>query len=378
VIDLGPMPAVNNLLEAPDAACPTWPLQVVFCRACTLVQITEAPPPDLLFRDYCYFSSQSETMVEHARGLVDRFVAPGTRVVEIASNDGYLLRHAQEKGAEVLGIDPARNVAAHAEAAGVPTRCDYFDEGLARQLLDEIGPADVLFANNVLAHVPDPNEIVAGIAILLARDGVAHVEVPYVVGMIDQGAFDTIYHEHHCYFSVTALRALVHRHGLRLADVEVVPIHGGSLHLKVAREGDEAAAEAMCSDEAARGVGDDAFYASFESGVRHLEVRLSEEIDRFGTVAGFGCAAKAVVLLNTFRLGPERVAWVADVSPHKQGRWVPGTRQPIVHPRRLVEEAPDACILFPWNIAGEIRRRNAAYTDGGGRFIVPIPEVTIA
>jgi SAM-dependent methyltransferase len=378
VVDLGRLPLVNDLAASPDAACPRWPLRVVFCRDCSLVQITDAPPPEAMFRRYCYFSSQSRTMVAHAGGLVRRFVRPGARVLEVASNDGYLLAQAQAAGATVLGVDPAENVAAAANARGVPTRCAYFDRATARAVRDDWGPADVLFANNVLAHVPDPNELAAAIGIALAADGTAHVEVPYVVPMVRDGAFDTIYHEHHCYFSVTALRVLFHRHDLRLRDVRVVDVHGGSLHLQVARAGAETAAERLVEDERRLGIGDDRFYAPLARRVPRRRAELARALDEYEWVAAYGAAAKGVVLLNVCGLEADRIRWVADVSPHKQGRYVPGTGQPIVPPARLVEDTPPACLLLPWNLREEIVAGNRAYVERGGRFIVPMPEVAPA
>ncbi len=380
VIDLGLMPLVNNLLDSPDQPCGRWPLKVVFCRACSLAQLTETPPPDAMFGEYLYFSSQSQTMVAHAGDLVQRHVRRGDRVVEVASNDGYLLAQAQSRGAEVLGVDPARNIAAYANARGVPTRCEYFNGATGAAIAGEWGRCDALFANNVLAHVPDPNEIAAGIRAALAPRGRAHIEMPYIRRMIAGGAFDTIYHEHRCYFSVAALQSLFRRHGLAVADVEVIPIHGGSLHLVVTHAGhdvDESRANAMVAEERAAGLFEDRFYADFAARVRGLRERLLATMRSFGSVCAYGAAAKGVVLLNSFGIDAEQVPWVADVSPHKQGRFVPGTRQEIVAPSVLVERKPDAALLLPWNIRDEIVRRNRAYLDQGGRFIVPIPEVVL-
>jgi SAM-dependent methyltransferase len=375
VIDLGPMPLVNNLLDAAKDACPTWPLKVVFCRDCALAQLTESAPADEMFRDYRYFSSQSRTMVEHAGRLVQRFVTPGQRVVEIASNDGYLLRHAIERGATVLGVDPAENVVAHAVRSGVPTRCDYFGPAAAVAIRDEFGLADVMFANNVLAHVDEPHEIAAGIAAVLADDGVAHVEVPSLRRLVEGCTFDTIYHEHHCYFSAIALRALFAEHGLVVKDVEEIEIHGGSLHLQVAREGDESAIDAMCDAERAAGLHRDAWYADFTERVHAARDELHRTLKDHRTVAAYGAAAKGIVLLNAFGLDRRRIPWVADVSPHKQGRFVPGTRQEVVPPERLLEERPDACLLLPWNLREEIVARQAEYLERGGVFVVPLPTV---
>ncbi|MHC5022857.1 MAG: methyltransferase domain-containing protein [Planctomycetota bacterium] len=377
VIDLGSLPLVNNLLEDPGAPCPRWPLRVVFCRGCSLVQLTEAPSPDSMFRDYAYFTGQSATMVEHAAWLVERHVQPDQRVVEIASNDGYLLVHAQRRGAHVLGVDPAANLAAHAGRRGIPTRCAYFDESEAASILAEDGLADVIFANNVLAHVPDPGALARGIRTLLSPDGLAHVEVPYLVGIIESGAFDTIYHEHQCYFSASALRRLFNDAGLSVVDVSHVPVHGGSLHLVIAHEGDETGIAHLCREEVRLGLFDDAFYEGFADRVDRLRQTLHETMQPFDVVAGYGAAAKSVVLLNTFDIQRDRLPWIADVNPHKQGRFVPGTGQPVVPPDRLVEAKPDACILFPWNLREEITAQQRGYLDAGGRFIVPIPEVEV-
>ena len=377
VIDLGLMPLVNNLPKHPDDPYPRWPLKVVFCRECSLAQLTNAPPPQEMFDEYLYFSSQSQTMLEHAGRLVNRFVNPGQRVLEIASNDGYLLKQARDSGAVVLGVDPAHNIAAFANEQGVPTLAEYFSAALADQIVSTWEHADVIFANNVLAHVPDPNEIAAGIKIALARGGIAHIEVPYLVRMIELGAFDTIYHEHQSYFSLTALKPMFNRHGLRMIAVELVDVHGGSLHVQMAHDGDESRADQMIEEEQRLGVHDDFFYRDFAQRVWRLRDELVNTIAPFTTVVGYGAAAKGVVLLNAFGLDVSRIPWIADVSPHKQGRHVPGTRQPIVSPDELIRQQPDAALLLPWNIKGEVVRRNSLYLNQGGCFIVPIPEVQI-
>ncbi len=299
------------------------------------------------------------------------------RVVEIASNDGYLLRYAAERGAAVLGVDPAENIARHANASGVPTMCAYFDENTALRIRDDLGPADVIFANNVLAHVPDPNNIVAGIRLLLAEDGLAHLEMPSLLRLIESRAFDTIYHEHYSYFSACALRTLFDQHGLRIVDLHEIDIHGGSFHVTVAHNGDENQAEAMCEDERSRGIFSDNYYADFSHRVMELKEGLLAAFGEFSSVTAFGAAAKGIVLLNCFGLDAEVIPWVADVSPHKQGRFVPGTRQIIVEPERLLHDMPDACLILPWNIRSEICRRNHDYTNRGGRFIVAIPEIAV-
>lgn len=377
VIDLGPMPLVNNLMRSENEIAPRWPLHVVFCRACSLMQLTETPPPGAMFDEYLYFSSQSQTMVEHAKGLVHRFVKPGDRVLEIASNDGYLLKHAIGKAKDVLGVEPAKNIAAYANSIGVPTRCAYFNRETAEQLRAEWGEADAMIANNVLAHVPDPNEIAAGIAVMLSASGVAHIECPSAIRMIESCAFDTIYHEHYSYFTLTALKSLFNRHGLKIVGIELLPIHGGSFHVQIARDGDEREVLKQVENERKRGVCDDRFHRDFAERVQRIRRELDNAINQFKRVVAMGAAAKGIVLLNAFDLRSDRIAWVADVSPHKQGRFVPGTGQPIVSPDRLLLERPDAALLLPWNLRDEILERNRGFRDQGGRFIVPIPSVEI-
>ena len=374
VLDLGAVPLVNNLLRCRDDECERYPLRVVFCRACTLSQLTETVSPRVLFDDYRYFSAQSQTMLAHAAALVERFVEPGQRVCEIASNDGYLLRHALERGATVLGVDPARNVADHAIASGIPTRCDYFNSAVAQEIARDWGRPDVMFACNVLAHVPDPNEIAEGIARLLAPDGVAHVEVPWIGSLVRDGAFDTIYHEHYSYFSVAALRALFSRHALKMTAIDLMPIHGGSLHIQLRRErGEDAEIEQWLRRERESGLCDGSFASRLADRVALVREGVHDLIHRHGQIGGFGAAAKATVLLNVLGLGRDQVPWVADVSPHKQGWFIPGTLQEVVRPDRLTEAQPRACLIFPWNIADEIARRNPLYLERGGRFFVAVP-----
>jgi len=387
VIDLGPMPLVNGLLPHRDHPCPRHPLRVVCCRRCRLGQLTETVRPDLMFRDYCYFSSQARTTIRHARRLVAAHVRPGDRVVEIASNDGYLLQHAAARGATVLGVDPARNVVEAARAAGVPTECAYFNRETAGGIMTSFGAADVIFANNVLAHVPDPHEMVAGIAILLAEDGVAHVEVPDFGCLLSGGAFDTIYHEHASYFSLGSLRTLFAQHDLAVVGVDLIDIHGGSWHLRVTRlhhaprhaprhatrAGDTGAVDAACDRETTGGrFGPDVF-SRFRAGVDEAKRRLLADVDGSRSIGAYGAAAKGVVRLNAFGLDCDRIPWVADASPHKQGRYIPGTGQPVVAPARLLEEQPEACLLLAWNLEDEIAAANRSYLDRGGVFLTPRP-----
>ena len=387
VLSLGEMPLANSLV-APghlDEPEPRFPLDLAFCPSCSLVQITETVPPDLLFRDYVYFSSYSDTMLRHAADLVDELVeerdlGPESLVVEAASNDGYLLGFYRERGVQVLGIEPARNVAAVAEGRGIPTIADFFDSSLAERLVDERTRADVFHAHNVLAHVAGLNDFVAALSAVLADDGIAVIEVPYVKDMLDRCEFDTIYHEHLCYFSVTALDALVGRHGLALLDVGRVPIHGGSLRLRVGHEGASEPATGvseLLAEEQRWGVADVETYRAFAAKVRRLERELLGLLHTLRSngarIAGYGAAAKGSTLLNVFGIGPETVEFVVDRSTQKQGRYMPGVRIPIGPPERLLTEMPDYVLLLAWNLADEVVAQQSDYRERGGRFIVPLP-----
>jgi SAM-dependent methyltransferase len=385
------MPLANALLQADELGRPEtrYPLDLVFCPECTLVQITETVPPETLFRDYVYFSSVSETMVRHAEALVSRLVrerrlGPRSLVVEVASNDGYLLQHYLSQGVPVLGIEPARNIAEVAERErGVPTLTEFFGAELARRLRAEGRCADVLHAHNVLAHVADLNGFVEGVGQLLRDGGVAVVEAPYLKDMIDRCEFDTIYHEHLCYFSLTALDHLFRRHALVVQGVERLKIHGGSLRLFVGDGTEEVSAEvaAMLAEEAAWGIGRPEFYRAFAGQVDTLCESLRSLLNRLRAegkrIAAYGAAAKGATLLNALGLRPGTIEFVVDRSQHKQGRFLPGVRLPIHPTERLLEDKPDYVLLLAWNLADEVLAQQEAYRNRGGRFIVPVPEVSI-
>jgi SAM-dependent methyltransferase len=396
ILSLGRTPLANALLTAEQLAETelTFPLDLVFCPACSLVQITETVPPEQLFREYFYLSSFSDTMLRHAEELAARFIpARGldaeSLVMEVASNDGYLLQYYRRAGVPVLGIEPATNIARIAtEERGIPTVCEFFGAELAAKLEAGGQRADVIHANNVLAHVADLNGFVRGLEILLKDEGVAVIEAPYVKEMIDHREFDTIYHEHLCYFSLTALDSLFRRHGLRIQDVELLPLHGGSL-LVVA--GKERAVEAgggvgervtrMLAEEAAWGVGRMEFYRGFGQEVARLREELLALLTGLKAegkrIAVYGASAKGSTLLNYFGLGRETLDYVVDRSTVKQGYYTPGTHLPIRAPETLVAEMPDYVLLLTWNFAAEILAQQSAYRERGGHFILPIPEVKI-
>jgi SAM-dependent methyltransferase len=392
VLSLGTTPLANSLVrdreEGPEDR---YPLELVFCPSCTLVQITETVPPDKLFSDYLYFSSFSDTMLAHARELVTRFattrsLGPASLAVEVASNDGYLLQYYQARGIPVLGIEPAQNVARVAiEEKKIATIAEFFGLDLARRLSREGHRADILHANNVLAHVADLNGFVAGIREVLKDGGLAALEFPYVGDMVDRLEFDTIYHEHLCYFSVSALMHLFGRHGLKIVGAERVPIHGGSILLQATRvEAPDVAQPSLAkllAEEKERGLETMAFYRGFARRVWELKDQLTSLVARLKaegrTIAAYGAAAKGSTLLNVFGIGAETLDFVADRSSYKQGRYMPGVRIPIVAPEHLLESMPDYTLLLTWNFADEILAQQAEYRRRGGKFIVPIPQVNV-
>jgi SAM-dependent methyltransferase len=362
---------------------PRYPLDLAFCPRCSLVQILITVPPEEIFERYSYYSSFSETLLSHSREhvgqlIAERHLGPDSLVIELASNDGYLLRNFVEQGIPVLGIDPAAGPADVAEAIGVPTLREFFGAEVAARLKAQGKVADVVIANNVLAHVPDVNGFVEGIAIILADDSVAEIEVPYVRDLIDRLEFDTIYHEHLCYFSITALDTLFRRHGLWLERIQAVPIHGGSLRLTVGRHPDErGSVTAYLEQEEADGLNRIDYYREFAGRVaevrRGLRTRLLELRSGGSRIAAYGAAAKGTVLLNSSAIGSDLIDFVADKNPHKQGKFMPGVGIPIVPPERLLQESPDYALLLVWNLRDEVVREQRAYLEAGGRFIIPIP-----
>jgi SAM-dependent methyltransferase len=388
VLDLGDMPLSDGFVTAADLAGPRgqrrFPLEVAFCEHCSLVQILETVPPETLFcDDYPYYSSVSDSWLLHCRRsaealIAERRLGPGNLVMEVASNDGYMLKNFVERGISVLGIDPAAGPAREAERRGVPTLCSFFGQRLAEELRHQGLRADVVLGNNVLAHVADLNGFVQGLARVLKEDGVAVIECPYVVDLVEQREFDTIYHEHLCYFSVTALDALFSRHGLHLVRVDRLPTHGGSLRLFAQLgPGPRPTVEALLDEERRKGVDGGAYYQDFAGRVRAFKAELGgmlAELRREGRrIAAYGAPAKGTILLNYVGLGKDTVAFAVDRNVHKHGKFIPGVEIPIYPPERVLEGDVDYLLILPWNLRDEIMAQQQQFKARGGRFIIPLP-----
>lgn len=386
VLDLGRLPLSDGLV--PGGASredePVYPLTLVWCKDCSLVQILETVEPTTLYgSEYPYYSSFSPALVEHARrnveGIIERTGASeDSLVVELASNDGYLLQWFAKEGIPVLGIDPAPGPAAAAQDRGIPTLCEFFTVELAERLAREGRRADVVVGNNVLAHVPDQNAFVEAISMLLSPEGLVVMEFPYVRDLIDKCEFDTIYHEHHCYFSVHAVQTLFRRHGLELVKVEHLSIHGGSIRVYLSgSDAPDDSVSRFLAEEISAGVLRSGYYEQFaseatriRSGLRELLERLKRDGKR---IAAYGAAAKGAILLNFCGIDDSLLDYVVDRNHHKHGWEMPGVRIPIHPPEHLREETPDYLLILAWNFKDEIVDQQSWFPASGGRFIVPIP-----
>jgi SAM-dependent methyltransferase len=390
-VDLGRSPLANSFLAAADLARtePLYPLHARVCARCLLVQLPQVETPERIFGSYLYFSSYSESWLRHAetfaRAALARYhLGPASLVLEVGSNDGYLLQYFAAAGVPALGVEPATNVAAAATAKGLRTVNRFFGLGAARELAGEWGRADLVVANNVLAHVPDLNDFVAGLAAALKPAGVLTAEFPHVLRLILENQFDTIYHEHFCYFSLHALEGVLGGHGLRVFSVDTLPTHGGSLRVHAASAGSHAedgSVQAIRDLERAHGLDQLSTYLGFGEAARKVRERLAPmlgEARRQGRpVAAYGAAAKGNTLLNYCGIGSDLIDYVADRNPHKQGLFLPGSRIPVVPPEKLRETRPALVLVLPWNLLEEILEQLPFVRGWGGRFAVAIPEPRI-
>jgi 2-polyprenyl-3-methyl-5-hydroxy-6-metoxy-1,4-benzoquinol methylase len=365
-------------------------LELLICSNCLLVQLDAFETPDAIFSNYSYFSSFSDTWLEHARSYVETICNQHkfdhkSQIVEIASNDGYLLKEFVRRKIPALGIEPAVNVAKVAQDAGVPTINKFFGSALARELVGQGLGADLLIANNVLAHVPDLNDFVSGFKILLKPKGVLTIEFPHLLRLMEGVQFDTVYHEHFSYFSFLAAEKLMASHGLQIFDVERLATHGGSLRLYVTHRENPVThgggVSSLREEELSAGLVSVDGYRTFPAMVRRVRRKLlrflldAEEGGK--VVVGYGAPAKAVTLLSYCGVGPDLLQFTVDRSPHKQGRLLPGSRLPIYEPDRIKEAKPDYILIFPWNIKDEIIGQLSYARSWGAKFVVPIPELEI-
>ena len=392
-VDLGMSPLCESYIspEQLNSMEPFYPLHAFVCPECFLVQLEEYVDPGSIFSEYAYFSSYSDSWLKHARNYVEMAIErfsldEQSHVVELASNDGYLLQYFVAAGIPSLGIEPAKNVAKVALEKGVPTLTDFFGEALADRLLAEDKQADLLLGNNVLAQVPDLNDFIKGMKILLKPGGVVTMEFPHLVRLMEENQFDTIYHEHFSYFSFFTAEKIFAAHGLTIFDVEQLETHGGSLriyacHVEDSSKSISSAVNALRSHETAIGINRLETYAKFEENVKETKRKLLEFLittKRCGKkIAGYGAPGKGNTLLNYCGVRTDFLDYTVDRNPYKQGMFLPGTHIPIFSPEKIEETKPDYLVILPWNFKGEIMEQMSYISEWGGQFVVPIPEVSV-
>ncbi len=390
--DLGMSPLSNSYLKEEQLHTmePFFPLHAYVCDACYLVQLEEFQTPSDIFSDYAYFSSYSDAWLAHARNYAEHIVSDfdiggSSLVVELASNDGYLLKYFAERDIPVLGIEPAANVAEVAVAKGVPTLVKFFGEETAKALAGEGRRADLVIGNNVLAHVPDINDFVLGMKTLLKEDGMITMEFPHLLKLMDENQFDTIYHEHFSYLSLTTVEEIFSSHGLMIFDVRELPTHGGSLRIYACHQEREKQVSAkvmsLREKEMKAGLREIGAYTRFAGQVRETKRKLLSfligEKNKGKVIVGYGAPAKGNTLLNYCGIRTDFLEYTVDASPHKQGLYLPGTHIPVHAPQKIFETRPDYVLILPWNIKDEIMKQMEEIRTWGGRFITPIPEVQV-
>ncbi|HYG76599.1 MAG TPA: class I SAM-dependent methyltransferase [Planctomycetota bacterium] len=390
-LDLGRTALANSFVKpghiSPNE--PKFPLRVALCESCGLVQIDEEVPPEVLFKDYIYVSGTSDLIFKHAAWLASEFTSryglnSSSLIVEAASNDGTVLKAFKKHGVKTIGVEPAENIAARANAEGIETVCDFFNEASARTVRAKHGPAKLFLARHVLAHVADLHGFVKGISVLLDNDGVSAVEMPYLVPFHDKLEYDTVYHEHLCYFSVRVLKTLFEKFGMELINVDEVAIHGGSIVVSAQLKGGPRAVQPsvqrMLANEEARGLHKLAPWTEFAKKVAESKAALLKELDALKAagkrIAGYGAPAKGNTLLAYCGIGTERIDYIVDKSPYKQNFLTPGHHIPVYAPEKLLQDQPDVVLILAWNFAPEIVQQQAEYKKRGGRFLIPIPRAT--
>lgn len=375
----------NNSMEA------FYPLKAYVCPKCFLVQLDEYVSPEDIFTEYAYFSSYSDEWLAHVNRytqlMIDRFnLNYKSKVVEVASNDGYLLQYFVEKGIPVLGIEPAKNVAKVAIEKGIPTKTIFFNHETAPGIVEEDGKADLIAGNNVLAQVPNLNSFVQGLKILLKETGVITIEFPHLMNLVDENQFDTIYHEHFCYFSLYSVNEIFKHHGLKLFDVDEIPTHGGSLriyicHMENDTEKISENVNRLLDRERMKGYLDLSIYLQFHENVKKTKRKILEFMirakDEGKHIAGYGAPGKGNTLLNYCGIMTDFIDFTVDRNPYKQGMYLPGSHIPIFHPDKIKEKKPDYILILPWNFKDEIMKQMAEIKEWGGKFVIPIPEVTV-
>jgi hypothetical protein len=391
-LELGTMALANSFLTADELRSvtePKYPLDVYFCEQCGLVQIGHVVSPDALFKDYIYFSSTSDLVHKHAAYLAGSFqrrfgLTGNSRVVEIASNDGTVLKYFQKTGVKTLGIEPAVNIAKVAVASGIDTVNDFFNQTTSAGIRNRYGAADVILGRHVFAHVPEIHDFVKGLKHLLAAKGAIAIEAPYLVDFVEKNEFDTVYHEHYSYLSVRAMAHLFGLYDMEVFDAERVPIHGGSIIYFIGHRGAHpvsASVTELISQERGKGLDRKDTYVAFAertAGIRSSLVQLLKDLKASGKrIAAYGAPAKGNTLLNYCGISTDLVEYTVDKSPYKQNHYTPGMHLPVCHPDKLAQDMPDYVLLLAWNFAEEVLAQQRTYRDKGGKFIVPIPEVKV-